>query len=186
MQYIDINTFIPSYTEVVPGLWLGNEAASQDADFIRNAGIRLIINCTKKAPNKFASSLGYINYVRLSINDPGPLVVGSRNQDNIDMITLIPYAAHLIHQALQRGESVLVHCHAGAQRSASVVVYYLMQYGKFALGPDYYRANLADRKRAKYEAVKRYLVSKRPFVYYGGTHNNFRYAMEQILGVSLS
>ena len=186
MQYIDINNYISSYTEIVPGLWLSNEAASQDVNFIRKHDIRFIVNCTKKIPNKFANThFPQARYVRLSVNDPGPLTTPSRNQDNIDMITLIPYAVQLIHLALQRGESVLVHCHAGAQRSASVVIYYLMQYGKFALGPAYYRASVDERKRMLYSAAKNYVVSKRPVVYYGGMNNNFKFAMEQILGAHL-
>ena len=132
MSFIDINSYISSYTQILPGLWLGNEAASQNEDFIRKNRITLIVNCSKKIPNTFENrmfgqpTIPGIRYIRLPVNDPGPLVSPSRNQDNLDMIILIPQAARAIHHALQRGEHVLVHCHAGAQRSASVVIYYLL------------------------------------------------------------
>jgi len=184
MSFIDINNYISSYTEILPGLWLGNEAASQDENFIRRHNISLIVNCSKKIPNRFANIPG-MDYVRLSVNDPGPLTAPSRNQDNIDMITLIPWAANIIHEALENGKNVLVHCHAGAQRSANVIVYYLMKYGAFAVTPQFAQASPQQRARILYNTVVNYVVSKRPFVYYGGLNNNFKYALEQILGTSL-
>lgn len=126
-----------------------------------------------------------VRYIRLPINDPGPLSAPSRNQDNLDMITLIPQAANIIHDALQRGENVLVHCHAGAQRSASVIVYYLMQYGVFHVTSEFRNTSPCKQKQILYNSSVNYVVSKRPFVYYGGLHNNFKYALEQICGCAL-
>jgi len=112
---VDINSITPSYTQVLNGLWISNEAASQSAKFMHTKNISFVVNCSKNIPNKFDK---YIRYLRLNVNDPGPFKTGHSNEDNIKMIKYIPMAVNAIHEALQRGENVLVHCHAGAQRSA--------------------------------------------------------------------
>jgi protein-tyrosine phosphatase len=181
MPHLDVNSYVGSATEIMPRLWLGNEKISQDENFIRQHHISFIVNATKDIPNKFETR---IRYLRLPVNDPGPVITPSRNQDNIDMITLVPQAVEDIHRALQNGETVLVHCHAGAQRSATVVVYYLMQYGKFSINSKCYVTMLhmspIARKRLLYRTVVNYIVSKRPIVYYGGLHNNFKYAISMM------
>lgn len=189
---MDINSYISSCTQILPGLWLGNEAASQNENLIRKNRITLIVNCSKKIPNAFdvfptprAGNALDVRYIRLPVNDPGPLVNPSRNQDNLDMIVLVPQAAKIIHEFINRGENVLVHCHAGAQRSATVVVYYLMRYGKFHVTPEFTNALSQRRIQILYNSAVNYVVSKRPFVYYGGLHNNFKYALEQICGCDL-
>jgi protein-tyrosine phosphatase len=102
------------------------------------------------------------------------------------MVTLIPKATDAIRAALERGENVLVHCHAGAQRSATVVVNYLIQYGHFVVNRDFNTLAENQKKQMLYNSSVNYLVFKRPFVYYGGLNNNFRYALENILGTPLS
>lgn len=183
MSFMDINNFVPSHTEVLPGLWLGNEASSQNEKFIREKNISLVINCSKSIPNKF-ENIG-VRYMRLPVNDPGPLRNPWQNDDNIHMITLIPNATEAIREALEDGQNVLVHCHAGAQRSATVVINYIIHYGEFAVGPNFHMLSDADKKRVLYNSAVSYLVYRRPFVYYGGLNNNFRYALEQVLGTSL-
>lgn len=186
---MDINSYISSCTQILPGLWLGNEAASQNANFVNKNHITLIVNCSKKISNAFEvshiSNTPGIRYIRLPVNDPGPLIVPSRNQDNLDMIILVPQAAEIIRESLNRGESVLVHCHAGAQRSATVVIYYLMRYGRFRITPEFTNAMPQKQIQILYNSAVNYVVSKRPFVYYGGLHNNFKYALEQICGCDL-
>jgi hypothetical protein len=183
---MDINSRITSCTEIVPGLWLGNEAASQDIKFLRENNIKLVMNCSKNIPASPKGS-GVQKIFRIPIDDPGPLITPSRNSDNLSMVVLIPQAVSIIHEHLLRGPdagAVLVHCHAGAQRSASVVVYYLMKHGQFKMSRG--RAlqlgmmSAQDRKRVLYKSAVAYIVSKRPIVYYGGMHNNFRYAIDQL------
>lgn len=41
--------------------------------------------------------------------------------------------ALFVHQAISKGERVLVHCHAGISRSATVVILYLMTYRGYNL-----------------------------------------------------
>jgi protein-tyrosine phosphatase len=176
---IDVNTFISSHTQIIPGLWIGNEASSQDGNFIRKNNISFIINCTNSIANKFEKD---IRYMRLPVNDPGPLRSPRiANPDNVKMISLIPRAARALNDALVQGENVLVHCHAGAQRSASVVIYYLIKYGNFAVSEAFKNALEPEKKRILYRSSVNYVTSKRPIVYFGGSHNNFSYAFEHLL-----
>jgi protein-tyrosine phosphatase len=185
MRIMDVNTFVPSHTEVLPGLWLGNEASSQSEKFVRGKNISFIVNCSKSIPNKFEGTSYNIAYLRLNVNDPGPLNNPWENDDNIQMITLIPQAIESMRLALRNGQNILVHCHAGAQRSASVVIYYLITYGHFTVGPEFNNLSDQEKKKILYHSSVNYLLCKRPFVYYGGLHNNFKYALEQILNANL-
>ena len=53
----------------------------------------------------------------------------------IEMRDIMNVTARDIHQHLERGESVYVHCYAGRSRSPTVVVHYLMLYHDFSF-PD--------------------------------------------------
>jgi len=52
--------------------------------------------------------------------------------DNVHSVTtfktlVLPSSYQFIHECIERGENVLVHCVAGKSRSATVVIYYLMK-----------------------------------------------------------
>lgn len=64
-----------------------------------------------------------------------------------------------IHSHLQRDNTVLVHCHAGMQRSCAVVACYLVKYHKYL--PD--------------QAIN-YIKERRPVAFLGGV--NFRETIE--------
>ena len=46
----------------------------------------------------------------------------------------IPAAIDFIHENIELGNKILVHCFAGKSRSASVVIAYLMKYNDMNLG----------------------------------------------------
>jgi len=154
---MDFNTFMVSVDEIVPGVWLGNEAASQSEEFIRKQGIRLVVNASKNIPSKF---IGKIHYIRVPVDDPGigGVRFGVKNRDVHIMRKSLRTVLNIIHRARRRGWPVLIHCHAGAQRSAIIAAAYLLDSGEVST-PD--------------EAIKM-VVQKRRIAFFGGYSVNFR------------
>jgi len=106
--------FFPA-KEIIPGLWIGSEGDSQSRSFFRQHNIGLIVNCSKTIP--FKSTTGIDEY-RVPIDDDP--------RDNATLVNHLPVVVRTIDAVLSRGKSVLVHCRAGMQRSASVVAAYIM------------------------------------------------------------
>jgi len=170
---IDPNEYITSATQIMPGLWLGNQKASEDPDILKK--VQVVVNCTKHI--KF-SSTNKIN-IRIPVNDPGnsdSLVIDDLppNDDQVIMLNALNKVIEKIAQYRKKGAGVLVHCHAGMQRSAVVVAAYLLHYG-YWVAP----AELSDRqfRIAKMEKVISLLIKKRPIVFNGGLSINFRPAL---------
>ena len=97
--------------EVLPGLWLGNAKASQDVDFIKQKGIKVVFNCTK---NLGFSPIIPIQY-RIPLDD-------NLEEEEIRNMELWSSEISLkIVKEYSNGEPILVHCMAGMQRSAASV-----------------------------------------------------------------
>jgi len=101
--------------QIIPGLWIGSEGDSQDRSFFRQHNIGMIVNCSNTIP--FKSTPGVEEY-RVPIDDDP--------SNNGIILSHFPVVVRAIDAVLSRGKSVLVHCRAGMQRSASVVAAYLM------------------------------------------------------------
>ena len=117
----------PNATEVVRGLWIGNMQASADEDFFRHANIGAVVNATRDLPNKWAMPhMGAVEYMRVPVDD---------SDGEIDRMTqFLPHAASFIYKNRDlEKKSVLIHCHAGIQRSATIVAIYLNHYQNQAL-----------------------------------------------------
>ena len=105
-----------SANQIISNLWLGNRVASQDKEFIEKNNIQLIINCSKNIP---FIDLDIRKY-RLNIHDNLSQETHNRILDNISDIK------DLIDYYLRSGKGVLIHCHAGMQRAATITACYLM------------------------------------------------------------
>jgi len=105
--------------EIIPGVWLGNQASSADKDFLKENNITLIINATPNFPNWFNTN-PEIKYVRIPI----------QNRDEPIMRTVfdetIEEALQEIRQNAANGGNTLVHCKSGHTRSATVVALFLV------------------------------------------------------------
>jgi protein-tyrosine phosphatase len=97
--------------EIIPRLWLGNVRASKDIDFIRKNKINVVFNCTKNL--EFCSEIP-IKY-RIPLDD-------NLEEEEIRNMELwsSEIAYKIIHEYLN-GNTILVHCMAGIQRSAASV-----------------------------------------------------------------
>ena len=172
---MDPNETEISVNEIAPGLWLGNQAASQSDKFINSKNIDAIVNCTKHIPNKFKG----LAYLRIPVNDPGP-ASGVMNEDHKKMLENLITALEFIDSHIKAGKNVLVHCHAGMQRSATVVIYYLMCVSKIENIP----AGRVSRKKLaqiKYRSTLSHVLAKRPIVYVYGISNNFKPVFDYLI-----
>jgi protein-tyrosine phosphatase len=125
---MDYNTFVESVDEILPGVWLGNEATSQSKDFMIRNNIKLVVNASKNIPSKF---LGSIHYIRVPVDDPGiPGILTTRQNEDVKIMReCLPIVLSAIHKFQKKRKNILIHCHAGAQRSAIIMAAYLLYSG---------------------------------------------------------
>jgi protein-tyrosine phosphatase len=115
-----------SANEIYPGIWLGDIIAGSDHKFLKKNNITCIFNCTCSLPT-------------FSSNDKWKLRHKFRVPvyDNLDkaqiykMYKQLDKCAKLMAKLLP-DHNILVHCHAGRQRSFSIVTAFLMKYGKLS------------------------------------------------------
>lgn len=141
--------------EIIPGIFLGNEESSQDSDFIKKKGITAVINCTPSVPNKHKTK--GVAYIRLPLDD------SLKNKDINLMSEWLPYVVDqlkILHK--KKKKKILIHCHAGMQRSAIVVAAYLVD----------------TKDMAPLEAIK-FIIQKRPIAFHNGESLNFEDSLKK-------
>ena len=95
--------------------------SAKNANFFKNKKIGAVLNCTPDVPHYFAHESGFVEYMRLNVND------SLKDIDFQKMSNYLPDGIAFIHKNLNIDKNnILVHCHAGVQRSAAMVVGYLM------------------------------------------------------------
>lgn len=92
--------------EVAPGLFVGTPDDAGDATTLRDRSVTTVVSLTHQTPDVEAADVVVVD---VSMRD-GP-------QNDRDAFTK---AVTELRTALERGESVLVHCSAGASRSPAV------------------------------------------------------------------
>jgi len=102
--------------EILPGLWLGNKHAAANTNFLRKHDIRVVFNCTKQLPFDPTIRRSY----RVPVDD------NLQPAEISNMETWAPEIIYKLFMERKAGRKVLVHCHAGMQRSAAVVAMYLI------------------------------------------------------------
>lgn len=158
-----------SVDEVLPGLWIGNQAASQSKSWLKNNNIKTIFNCTKHLP-----FVGGAVQIRIPVNDPGPF--NGLEQDDVKVMSnALPCAVDMLHYSLGKG-GVLVHCHAGMQRSAAVITAYLAKYYFFKLD----NTNIINVGEL-FNKSRTFLHKKRSKVFYQNWYVNFEKAIKEYI-----
>jgi protein-tyrosine phosphatase len=102
--------------EVIPRLWLGNKQAAADEAWLKQHGITVVFNCTKTL--SFAENIRRM--YRVPVDD---------NLEAEEIANMGAWAAETQVKLLREyksGRNILVHCHAGMQRSAAVVAMFLI------------------------------------------------------------
>ncbi|XP_061624623.1 dual specificity protein phosphatase 26-like [Phyllopteryx taeniolatus] len=104
--------------EVWPRLYIGDQHSAENRNDLSRHGITHILNAAhskrQECPDIYQEM--HISYMGIEAND----------SCNFDMSVNFQAAADFIHMALRRGGQVLVHCHVGVSRSATLVLAYLM------------------------------------------------------------
>jgi hypothetical protein len=131
--------------EIIPGLFLGNLTAATDPEFFKKNSIRHVICCceeTKPFPN--------VEYRHIPLSDAADDEL-FKDDNHETFGTARNRANAFIDYALKNNFPVLVHCNAGASRSATIVISYLM-----------HRNNLSFEEAYVYVKTKRPIVEPNP------------------------
>lgn len=144
-----------SYNKIFENLYLGNIDSAKDINFIKKNNIKYIFNISNGIPNYFDSNY-QIKYYNLYVAD------SLLKKDIEIMNNALPYLVNVLDECLEKDDgNILIHCHAGRQRSAILVAAYLVY--KFHMTPD--------------EAYN-FILEKRPEAFHYGTSYNFHKALE--------
>lgn len=112
--------------KVKDGLFIGDEFAAQDLEFVVANKVTRIVNCaSRQVPNHW-EPIG-VHYLSYSWFDTENQVVLDSSDKNFSSIY------HFIEQGLESGESVLVHSVRGVSRCVCVVTAYLMKRYQWSL-----------------------------------------------------
>uniref|UniRef100_A0A8C1PTN6 Dual specificity protein phosphatase n=1 Tax=Cyprinus carpio TaxID=7962 RepID=A0A8C1PTN6_CYPCA len=103
--------------EVWPSLYIGNMDIAENCAEIRRRRFTHVLNCAH------SSRRGGEIYDGMGITYMG---IDAHDSPTYDMSANFNKAAEFIHTALKRGGKILVHCHVGVSRSATIVLAYLM------------------------------------------------------------
>ena len=104
---------IPSHIEAASSggeLYLGDADAAKEWHVLEYLKISAVVNACQ-SPNHFDS----LKYCSVDVAD----------SPEEDLLMYVDEVVTFIHNALSKGENVLVHCHMGVSRSASLVIAFL-------------------------------------------------------------
>ncbi len=118
---LDFVITIPTLTSKVT-IYIGDHNAAANLGILRSRGITHIINCAAEIRNYHESrGVKYFNLGLLDSDDP--------------IIPVVTKAYNYIKRESGEGPIVvLIHCHMGMSRSASMVIYYLMKETDLSFG----------------------------------------------------
>ena len=161
--------------EIIPRIFLGNVDASKDRDFLIRNNISVIVNCTKDLPNVYEPLFLHdseenapedvkawiykntIQYYRIAVDD------NSREEEIQLFERECKKVLGPVLQEYKAGKSILIHCLAGSQRSASFVAIWMM---------------ILFQRR--FEEIKDYIVERRNQAFLFGRQVNFQEAITNI------
>lgn len=106
-----------SANEIIPNLFLGDITSSQNREFIEGYNIGMVVNCSKTIP--FLKNGKFIK-VRVPVDD------NLQETEIKSLAVMAPKVIRKIWDEYSKGTTILIHCHAGVQRSAAVTAMFLI------------------------------------------------------------
>lgn len=187
MSYI--NSLFDNVNMIIPesnnsgALWLGNYKSALDPLFLKENNISVIINCSADLPYIYdildpaKHGLEKLETFRIPVYD-------SLLDHDIYIMeqyyhTVLPF---ILKKLLSEHKNILVHCHAGAQRSASCVAAVLfvlvdnevMQFDEIP--------NKTDKSKLMKKVIA-YILAKRPRAFSYGFRVNFKKSLEAFFSI---
>ncbi|KLO05685.1 hypothetical protein SCHPADRAFT_839052 [Schizopora paradoxa] len=98
--------------QVCPNLWIGSLLATRDVEKLRANNIRCVLSTMRGSVKIHETFI----HRQVQLDDT----------TDADALALFPQCIEFIEKELEKGHGVLVHCHAGLSRSATIVAAYLM------------------------------------------------------------
>ena len=102
--------------EIIPGVWIGRWQPSQNEAWLSEHRIKTVFNCTKQLP--FHPSIPH--QYRVPVDD------NLRPAEINNMEAWAPEIAYKMLREFNAGHPMLIHCHAGMQRSTTACAFFLM------------------------------------------------------------
>jgi protein-tyrosine phosphatase len=109
-------TSVPDAHEIVPGVWLGNKQASENAKWMKEEEITVVFNATKDLPFSTTIKKQY----RIPVDD------NLQSEEIRNMTLWSQEAVYKVMQQHNQGNNILIHCYAGMQRSAAIMAMFLI------------------------------------------------------------
>jgi len=109
--------------KITNNIWLGNIFSALDNNFIIKNNIQVIINCTNNIP---FTNLSNITKYRIGVNDKYDI------NEFIKMSVYLEKITNIIKIYEKKNINILIHCMAGAQRSATILAGFLIKYHNFS------------------------------------------------------
>ena len=176
------HTLFSNANKIRPGIWLGNCFSAIDKEFVTKNHIDIIVNCTPDQPF-LADTCDQDTLLRLhpitSIRIP---VYDSLLEKDLILMEqylklIVPY---LFKQHTQYKKNILVHCHAGKQRSA-IVVATLLYLLVTQTEDKFIDINNLNQQQI-HDALFDYIIHKRPQAFTYGFRINFLKSFQRFLG----
>lgn len=186
-----INSLFDNVNLIIPknnksgSLWLGNYKSALDPVFLKDNDISVIINCSADLPYIY-DILDSTNHGLNSLETFRIPVYDSLLEHDIYIMeqyfhTVLPF---ILKKLLTERKNILIHCHAGAQRSAICVAAVLfvlvdneiMQFDEIP--------NKTDKSKLMRKIIK-YILEKRPRAFSYGFRVNFKKSLESFFGLDI-
>lgn len=174
------NILFVNQTQIIPGLWIGNYKSALDQKFIADNKINVIVNCTKDMP--FPILNRSVRTIRIGVDD------SLLQKDILLMESYLKKIIPVLHNMyIDEKCNILVHCHAGKQRSCIVVASLLYklwerQSSLTDLNKMAIALNEGERGVDLSERVISHIMSRRPQAFTFGLRINFYQSFMAFVG----